>query len=815
VVAAEPEFVLDAMDKSVETRTAPVQSVVVMECRTDLRQPVKFTWSRHGGIVPKNARVEGSKLTIPEVRAEDAGTYTCTARNSEESTEIPTILVVTGVVPYFAQAPISYMQMPTLPDAYQQFDIEVSFKPESPDGMILYNGQQAGGSGDFISFGLNNGIPEFRFDVGAGPAIIRGERSIEMGKWHTVKLNRNKKDGSMSVDGQGPFTGSVSGRFLGLDLLEPLFIGGVPNFRSIHRMAGFSRGFVGCISRLVVGNSHHELVRDATKSRGITTCETCALNPCLNGGVCQEAYAEHGYSCICPSGFSGLSCDKIGETCYPGACGSGRCVNTASGFDCMCPFGKAGVNCEREIVIYEPAFTDGSFLAYPNPTKSVLKKLRLTMRIKPHQVRDGLLAYSAQTEDGQGDFSSLTIKDRKIEFRYDSGSGPAILRSNEEVRAGEWLKVTAERTYREGLLILNDGPAVHGKSPGSTRGLNLNSRFYVGGWDRQKIDLNSFVNVSSSFHGCLSQFELQGEEVDLVNSVVDSANIEDCGGASACERRPCLNGGVCNEYGGSGLGDFTCQCEDGFSGKTCEIEADLCQVIHPCQNGGSCIGTYNAYKCNCPLGYGGANCERSVEISEEAFFQGDSYVEIDKSLLPHVSTNASEVFIIEFSTSDANGLLFWNGQKPETAGHGQDYIALSVVNGRLEFSYELGSGPAQITTAKRVDDGFRHRVVAKRTTRQGSLELDGVQENGLSPQGNHQMLNTKGNIYIGGLPNADWMTAGRYTSNFKGCIHSVQIQDSGVLNFNRAAVSAINVVPCSSDELLGEEVDDEYEPPAN
>ena len=45
------------------------------------------------------------------------------------------------------------------------------------------------------------------------------------------------------------------------------------------------------------------------------------------------------------------------------------------------------------------------------------------MRIKPHQVRDGLLAYSAQTEDGQGDFSSLTIKDRKIEFRYDSGSG--------------------------------------------------------------------------------------------------------------------------------------------------------------------------------------------------------------------------------------------------------------------------------------------------------------------------------------------------------------------------------------------------------
>jgi len=66
-----------------------------------------------------------------------------------------------------------------------------------------------------------------------------------------------------------------------------------------------------------------------------------------------------------------------------------------------------------------------------------------------------------------------------------------------------------------------------------------------------------------------------------------------------------------------------------------------------------------------------------VEISEEAFFQGDSYVEIDKSLLPHVSTNASEVLTLEFSTTDSNGILFWNGQKPEMAGHGQDYIALS------------------------------------------------------------------------------------------------------------------------------------------
>ena len=68
----------------------------------------------------------------------------------------------------------------------------------------------------------------------------------------------------------------------------------------------------------------------------------------------------------------------------------------------------------------------------------------------------------------------------------------------------------------------------------------------------------------------------------------------------------------------------------------------------------------------------------------------------------------------------------------------------------MEFTFELGSGPAQITTPVRVDDGRRHRVVAKRTARDGSLELDSlIQENGRSPEGAHQMLNTKGNIYIG------------------------------------------------------------------
>ncbi len=51
--------------------------------------------------------------------------------------DIPTILTVTGVVPYFTQAPSSYMTLPTLPDSYLTFDIQISFKPEDKNGKAL------------------------------------------------------------------------------------------------------------------------------------------------------------------------------------------------------------------------------------------------------------------------------------------------------------------------------------------------------------------------------------------------------------------------------------------------------------------------------------------------------------------------------------------------------------------------------------------------------------------------------------------------------------------------------------------------------
>ena len=478
-----------------------------MDCPNELEGPVTYTWNKQGDVLPQESSMsKEGLLTLTNVKGQDAGTYICSVRNQYATLDVMTILVVTNVVPQFQQNPLSYMKKPTLSDAYMQFEIELSLKPEGPDGLILYNGQSPQG-GDFISLGLSYGSVEFRYELGDGIVLLKSRSPIEIGKWHTIKIKRDGKRGFLKVDNEAEVSGVSPGRYVGLTLTQDLYLGGIPDFNQISKLNGFRRGFDGCLSLFKINGIVQELFNDG-ETYAVGHCDTCLPSPCLNSGVCQEAImSPTGYKCICPPGFSGNDCEKVSETCQLTTCNEGRCINRPSGgFDCYCPIGKSGNRCEKQIVVIEPSFSENSYITYQTP-KDSLMKLNLKMKLKPRKVQDALLMYSAQNYDGQGDFISLAIKNQSIEFRFNTGSGPGILTSHEKLEPEKWINVIVHRTANKGELRVGNS-LVLGETPGTTKGLNLRIPLYVGGYDKQRLSLSSFTGVNQGFDGCIGHVSL-------------------------------------------------------------------------------------------------------------------------------------------------------------------------------------------------------------------------------------------------------------------------------------------------------------------
>lgn len=81
------------------------------------------------------------------------------------------------------------------------------------------------------------------------------------------------------------------------------------------------------------------------------------------------------------------------------------------------------------------------------------------------------------------------------------------------------------------------------------------------------------------------------------------------------------------------------------------------------------------------------------------------------------SANYQQNFIeLKLRTRRKNGLVFWLGNDPHKNEFQMDYIALIVIDGFLEFSFNLGkqSNHLSIRGPIRISDGEIHRVLLMR-----------------------------------------------------------------------------------------------------
>ncbi|XP_031463804.1 basement membrane-specific heparan sulfate proteoglycan core protein isoform X4 [Phasianus colchicus] len=792
-----------------EVKEVSVGSAAVLPCLASGFPVPEISWSKLEGELPEGARVEGTALMLPAVRLEDAGVYACAASNRRgQETAFYVLKVQERLVPYFKQTPRSFLTLPTIKDAYKTFEIQITFRPDAADGMLLYNGQRKSSGADFISFGLVGGRPEFRFDAGSGMATIRDPTPLRLGKYHTVRLFRNLTRGSLQVDGQPPVNGTSQGKFQGLDLNEELYLGGYPDYAVVAK-TGLSRGFVGCVRQLRIQNEEVAFGELDLRAHGVSNCPTCQDQPCQNGGICEDAESST-YICRCPQGFTGSNCEYSQALhCHPEACGpDATCISRpdGQGYSCRCHLGKMGERCTEGEAVSVPSFDEaGAFVSYP-PLTNVHHELRVEAEFLP-RAPDGLLLFSAGKASPVEDFVALAMVSGHLEFHYELGSGTAVLRSIEPVALGRWHRVTAERVHKDGTMTVDGSAPVQRSSPGKSQGLNLHSPLYLGG-----VEPPLRPPTNASFQGCIGEVSINGKKVDLSYSFLRSRGVGQCGQSSPCLHAPCLHGGRCLPLP-AGSPPFRCLCTPGFSGPHCERVADRCLEHNPCLHGGTCKDN----GCICPEGYAGPYCQHGAALSEldqdwqegsggsdtpgqfSAMFSEGSYLALPGHLFPRGAPDLQDTIELELRTSSTEGLLLWHGAE---SGKAKDFVGLGLKDGHLVFSYQLGSGEANIVSEDPVNDGEWHHVMAARQGRRGWLQVDGEEPVFGESPGTNIMANTQGSIYIGGAPDPRSLTAGKFLTGMSGCVRGLVLAPAGTprhpIDLRHGAVGGSAIAPCPS-----------------
>ncbi|XP_053952208.1 basement membrane-specific heparan sulfate proteoglycan core protein isoform X5 [Anastrepha ludens] len=782
---------------------ASVGSTAQLNCDAEI--PGSYRWSRQYGQMQADRVLFNERLELQDVQANDAGTYICTSNTPDGlSIDYPTILVVTGAIPQFHQEPISYMSFPTLPESYIKFNFDITFRPEQGNGLLLFNGQKRG-SGDYISLSLKDRYPEFRFDFDGKPLVIRAERPVSLKEWHTIRVNRFRRDGYMQIDDQHPVAFPTQAQISPLDLIEDLFIGGVPNWDMLPLDAIDQQvGFVGCISRLTLQGTIVELMKEAKLKEGVTACRPCQQNPCKNGGICLESQTETAYTCICQQGWTGNNCGVEGTQCTPGICGSGRCENTEFGMECLCPLNKTGDRCQYIEHLNENslAFKLNSYAAYPTPRAS---KLNVKFKVRPNSLQDAVLLYAAESKLPSGDFIAVLLHDKHVELIINTGArlNPILVRSQNPLPINKWTEIEVSRRFGEGILRVGNESEQRAKATKLARILYIKTPLYLGGYDHENIKLNRDVNITQGFDGCVSSLFEGQRQINLIADIHDAANIQNCGEINEIDQNESFDN---YEHEATNIQQASGKPIESPSEKEGQ-QVDAC-ASDPCENGGSCSVHNGEAICACTIGFTGKHCEEHITIEYDANFHGNGYLEVDRNQFNSDVDQKYSFAAMVFSTTDPNGLLLWWGQKKDEEYTGQDFMALAIVDGTVEFSFRLNGEETVIRNPdKRIDDGRRHIVLIKRTDNTAILELDHLLDAGETRPTGKDKMSLPGHVFIGGTPDVAKFTGGRYTKNFNGCVRVVEGDAHGLIQLGAVAISGENVDICpqADDESLGTE----------
>ncbi|XP_053834437.1 cadherin EGF LAG seven-pass G-type receptor 1 isoform X3 [Vidua macroura] len=507
-------------------------------------------------------------------------------------------------------------------------------------------------------------------------------------------------------------------------------------------------------------------------------CETeidlCYSNPCGSNGLCRSR--EGGYTCECYEDYTGEYCEVNARSgrCAPGVCkNGGTCVNLLiGGFKCECPPGE-----------YERPYCEMTTRSFPPQSFITFKGLRQRFHFTVSLMfatreRNALLLYNGRFNE-KHDFIALEIIEEQIQLTFSAGEttttvAPFIVGG---VSDGQWHSVQVQYynkpnigrlgiphgpsgekvavvtvddcdtavAVRFGSLIGNYTCAAQGTQTGSKKSLDLTGPLLLGGVPNLPED---FPVHNRQFIGCMRNLSIDSKPIDMAGFIANNGTLPGC----AAQRN---------------------YCETNW-----------------CQNGGTCINKWSTYICECPVRYGGKNCEQAMPSPQR--FSGESIIiwsDLD------ITISVPWYIGLMFRTRKVNGMLM------QANAGAASKINIQILNNYVQF--EVYSGLSQVASLKmsqsRVSDGeWHHLLVELKSAKDGKdlkylavMSLDYGMYQSTVQIGNQLPGLKMKSIIVGGV-SGDQVSV---QQGFYGCMQGVRMGETStnIATLNMKQAIKINV----------------------
>nr|XP_019940623.1 PREDICTED: neurexin-3a isoform X3 [Paralichthys olivaceus] len=405
-------------------------------------------------------------------------------------------------------------------------EITLSFKTWQRNGLILHTGKSA----DYVNLALKDGAVSLVINLGSGAfeAIVEPVHGkFNDNSWHDVKVTRNLRQVTISVDGILTTTGYTQEDYTMLGSDDFFYVGGSPSTADLPG-SPVSNNFMGCLKEVVYKNNDIRL-------------ELSRLARIVDPKM------------------------KIqGEVSY-------KCENVAT----------------LDPISFE---TPEAYISLPKWNTKRMGSISFDFRTtepnglilfthgKPQERKDA----ARSQKNTKVDFFAVELLDGSLYLLLDMGSGTIKVKATQtKVNDGAWYHVDIQRDGRSGTISVNSRRTPFTAS-GESEILDLEGDMYLGGLptDRTNLILPTELwtaMLNYGYVGCIRDLFIDGRSKDIrqIAEAQNGAGIKpSCNKqpGKQCESSPCKNLGVCKE----GWNRFICDCTGtGFWSRTCEREASI------------------------------------------------------------------------------------------------------------------------------------------------------------------------------------------------------------------------------------------------